>query len=167
VLVCAASVSTAESSEETPLPRSDVSPVLVAVVAEAFSDVEVTSVPFEMVAVAAEEAATEEAAAEEATTEEAAAEVEFADDGKLRTCPTCRSVGTTPGLASSSCCTLTPSAIEIATRVSPDTTVYVPAVVPVVEFACLEFRRVEVYLQTGFASAGNGPEIKEAPTART
>jgi hypothetical protein len=146
VLVCAASVSVTELSE------SDVSPVLVAVAVEAFSDVEVTPVPFEMVAVA---------------TGEVAAGVELADDGKLRTCPTCRSVGTTPGLASSSCCVLTPSAAAIALRVSPDTTVYVPAVALVVEFACLGFRRNEVYLQTGFASAGNGPEIKEAPTART
>jgi hypothetical protein len=151
VLVCAASASASESPEETPLPRSDVSPVLVAVAAEAPSDVEVTSVLLEMVAVAAEEAA---------------AGVELADDGKLRTCPTSRSVGTTPGLASSSCCVLTPSAAAMVSRVSPDTTVYVPAVALVVEFACLEFRRVEEYLQTGFASAGNGPEIKEAPTAR-
>ena len=125
MLVCAASVSVSESPEETPLPRSDVSPVLFAAAVGALSDVEVTFVPLEMVAVAAEEAA---------------AGVELADDGKLRTCPTCRSVGTTPGLASSSCCVLTPSAAAIVLRVSPDTTVYVPAVAFVVEFACLEFR---------------------------
>ena len=149
---CADSASITESPEETPLPRSDVSPVLVAAAVEAISDVEVTFVLLEMVAVAAEEAI---------------AVVELADDGKLRTCPTCRSVGTTPGLASSSCCVLTPSAAAIVLRVSPDTTVYVPAVALVVEFACLGFRRTEVYLQTGFASAGHGPEINEAPTART
>jgi hypothetical protein len=118
-----------ELPEETPLPRSDVSPVLVAVAVEAFSDVEVTPVPLEVVAVATEEAVA--------------------------------------GVASSSCCVLTPSAVAISLRVSPDTTVYVPAVALVMESACLGFRRIEVYLQTGFASAGNGPEIKEAPTART
>lgn len=36
----------------------------------------------------------------------------------------------------------------------------------VVEFACLGPRLGKVCLQTGFASAGSGPEIKEAPTAR-
>ena len=36
----------------------------------------------------------------------------------------------------------------------------------VVEFACLGLRWIEMCLQTGFASAGSGPEIKEAPTAR-
>ena len=121
MLVCAASVSVTELPEETPLPRSDV---------------EVTPVPLEMVGVAIEEDT---------------ARVELADDGKLRTCPTCRSVDTTPRLASSSCCVLSSSAVAIAL---------------VVESACLGFRRIEVYLQTGFANAGNGPEIKEAPTAR-
>jgi hypothetical protein len=39
-------------------------------------------------------------------------------------------------------------------------------VIDVVEFACLGFRLGKVCLQSGFASAGRGPEIKEAPTAR-
>jgi hypothetical protein len=41
-----------------------------------------------------------------------------------------------------------------------------PLVTIDVEFACLGLRLGEVCHQTGFASAGSGPEIKEAPTAR-
>lgn len=43
--------------------------------------------------------------------------------GMSRTCPTCRSVGSTPGLASSSCSVLMPSFAAILSSVSPDTTV--------------------------------------------
>jgi hypothetical protein len=156
--------------------------VLVAVVVGAISDVEVTSGPPASVAAPTEEevAGVELVGIGETKTVcvvSEAAEVkvslaaidippELANDGKLRTCPACRSVGTTPGLAPSSCCVLTPSAAAIASSVSPDTTVYVPVAALVVEFDCLGLRWVEANLQTGFASAGNGPEIKEAPTAR-
>jgi hypothetical protein len=93
--------------------------VLVAVAVGAFSDVEVTSVPLEVVTAATEEAVAGvelagigETMAVDVVIEAAELEVPFmatdvplepADEGKLRTCPTCRSVGTTPGLASSSC----------------------------------------------------------------
>jgi hypothetical protein len=93
--------------------------------------------------------------------------LEVAEAGKLRTCPTCKSVGSTPGLASSSCCSVIPAAAAIASSVSPDTTVYAPATAVVVEFACLGLSREEEGAQTGTASAFNGPEIMQAASAMT
>jgi hypothetical protein len=50
--------------------------------------------------------------------------------------------------------------------VSEATEIEAPLVAIDVEFACLGLRLGEVCHQTGFASAGSGPEIKETPTAR-
>lgn len=90
--------------------------------------------------------------------------LELDDAGKSRTCPTCKSVGTTPGLASSSCCVVMSVAAAMVSIVSPDTTVYVAATPVVVEFACLGTSRDEGD-QTGTASAVNGQEIRQAATA--
>lgn len=46
-----------------------------------------------------------------------------AEAGKMRTSPTCRSVGTRPGLASSRSWVVVPSLAAMESRVSPDTTV--------------------------------------------
>lgn len=46
-----------------------------------------------------------------------------AEAGKMRTSPTSRSVGTTPGLASSRSWVVVPSSAAMESRVSPDTTV--------------------------------------------
>lgn len=92
--------------------------------------------------------------------------MELAEAGKLRTCPTRSLVGTTPALASLSFFVETPAAAAIAFRVSPDTTVWVPAAAVVVEFARLGPSRENDGVQTGTASAVHGRLMRHAATAR-
>jgi hypothetical protein len=114
VFCCVVPVSAWGLVEANPSPRSDASTLLLCVAAGTLSDIEVpfatldvpvvlvdVEVPFVLLEVA----------------------LEFADAGKFKTCPTCSSVGTTSGLASSSCRVVMPSAAAIALSVSPGTTV--------------------------------------------